>query len=271
MEDITDREFGELVQFIRENYGINLSQKRSLVLGRLQHYIDQSGFANFSAYFHSVVSDKTGKAGSVLVDKLTTNHTYFWREPQHFEFLKMSVLPALIREESKRKDLRIWSAGCSTGEEPYTLAMLLDSFLGSEKPLWDTQILATDISASVLEEAQKGVYHISQMEALPGNWRTSYTEKVDKEYCLLKDAIRREVIFRRFNLMNQVFPFKRKFHLIFCRNVMIYFDADTRRQLVNRFYDHMESGGYLFIGHSESLGRQESGYRFVAPAVYRKG
>jgi chemotaxis protein methyltransferase CheR len=270
MDEITDREFTELVQFIKQNYGINLSQKRSLVLGRLRNYLVQSGFTNFFEYFQYIVNDNTKKAGTILLDKLTTNHTYFLREPQHFELLKQTVLPSLIKSENKCKDLRIWSAGCSTGEEPYTLAMLIDSFLGSEKLAWDTKILATDISTAVLEIAQKAAYPTSQFNSLPSTWRTNYVKKIDSEYSVLTEKIKNDVIFRRFNLMNKAFPFKKKFHLIFCRNVMIYFDLDIRNELVNRFYDHMESGGYLFIGHSESLNRHASNYQFIAPAVYRK-
>lgn len=270
MEAITDSEFKELVQFIKQNYGINLAQKRTLVLGRLHHYIEQNGFASFSEYLQYVISDRSGKAGTILVNKLTTNHTYFLREPKHFEYLEQEVLPYLAAGERQAKDLRIWSAGCSSGEEPYTLAMVMDAYFGTEKWGWDTKILATDISAAVLEKAQNGVYADVQLETLSPNWRKVYFDKIDEENSRVKDKIRREVIFRRFNLMNPVFPFKKKFHVIFCRNVMIYFDAETKRQLVERFYEQTEPGGFLFIGHSESINRQESKYKFVAPAVYRK-
>ncbi|MBU2699979.1 chemotaxis protein methyltransferase CheR [Sporomusaceae bacterium BoRhaA] len=270
MELLTDQEFNELVQFVKQNYGINLAQKRTLVYGRLHHYMVQSGFNSFSEYFRYIVSDHTGKAGSILLDKLTTNHTYFLREPKHFEFLEQEVLPYLSKVEAKHKDLRLWSAGCSTGEEPYTLAMLIDNFFGSNKVGWDTKILATDISTAALKKAQAAMYSSDLLKTLPKNWQTRYFCKVDEEFSVLTKRIREEVIFRRFNLMNAAFPFKKKFHLIFCRNVMIYFDAETRQELVNRFYDNMERGGYLFIGHSESLNRHESKYQFVAPAVYRK-
>lgn len=271
MEPITDREFMALVQFIKQNYGINLAQKRNLVSGRLHNYILQNGFRSFSEYFRYVHADKTGKAGMILVDKLTTNHTYFMREPKHFEFFAQTVLPYLTKTESGTKDLRIWSAGCSTGEEPYTLAMFLDAYLGADKWLWDTKILATDISATVLEQAKKAVYLCNQLELMASDWRKKYFRKLDEEAMEIVDKIKQEVIFRRFNLMNEVFPFKKKFHVIFCRNVMIYFDADTRRALIKRFYEHTEPGGYLFIGHSESINRHESEYKFVAPAIYRKG
>jgi len=271
MEAITDKEFSELVRFIKQNYGINLSQKRTLVLGRLQHYILQSGFNNFSDYFQHVWNDRSGQAGAILLNKLTTNHTYFLREPQHFDFLERVALPYLAQTETKNKDLRIWSAGCSTGEEPYTLAMIIDSYFAAEKIGWNTKILATDISTAVLEKAQEGVYPSNQLDVLPDLWRKRYFHKIDAENGVVQEKIRKEVIFRRLNLMNETFPFKKKFHLIFCRNVMIYFDAETKRNLINRFYDNTEPGGYLFIGHSESLNRNESRYEFVAPAIYRRG
>lgn len=270
MEVITERDFTELVQFVKQNYGINLTYKRTLVLGRLQHFIQQNGFRSFGDYFRYVHGDHTGKAGIALVNKLTTNHTFFMREPKHFEFFTQTVLPCLVKEEKDAKDLRIWSAGCSTGAEPYTIAMIIDSFFGREKWLWDTKILATDISTAVLEQAQKAIYLDTQLELLPANWLRQYFRKIDEGRELI-DKIKQEVIFRRFNLMNEAWPFKKKFHVVFCRNVMIYFDADTRRALIERFYHHTETGGYLFIGHSESLNRQESEYKFVAPAIYRKG
>ncbi len=271
MDAITDQEFNELVRFIKKNYGINLSQKRSLVLGRLHNYILQSGFASFSEYLQYAVQDHTGKAGTMLLNKLTTNHTYFLREPKHFELLERDVLPYLAETEAKTRDLRIWSAGCSSGEEPYTLAMTIDSYFGAGKWRWDTKILATDLSAAALERAKKAVYANSQLDTLPAAWRAKYFRKIDGECSVITEKVRNEVIFRRFNLMNPVFPFKKKFHIIFCRNVMIYFDAETKRDLINRLYDHMEPGGYLFIGHSESINRQESKYKFITPAMYRKG
>lgn len=270
MEAITEHEFRELVQFIKQNYGINLTQKKSLVLGRLRHYIQQKGFRNFSDYFRYVHADHTGKAGITLINKLTTNHTYFMREPKHFEYFAQIILPYLAKKEINGKDLRIWSAGCSTGEEPYTLAMIMDSYFGAEKWLWDTKILATDISTAVLERAKSAVYLDSQLEFLSDHWRKKYFCRINANAQMLTEKVKRDVVFRRFNLMNEILPFKKKFHVIFCRNVMIYFETEIRMALIERFYDHTEPGGYLFIGHSEPINRHESKYKFVAPAVYRK-
>ncbi|NJD03588.1 MAG: protein-glutamate O-methyltransferase CheR [Ruminiclostridium sp.] len=267
---ITDKEFRKLADYIKVNYGINLKkEKQSLITGRLYNILAQKNFNGFSEYYEYVVSDKTGEAAVTLIDKITTNHTFFMREADHFYFFRDKVLPHLANAV-KEKDLRIWSAGCSSGEEPYTLAMLLEEFFGKEKKWWDTKVLATDISGKVLEEAAKGIYRDEEIATLPNSWKLGYFKKSDNEKSVLADNIRNEVIFRKFNLMDKVFPFKKKFHVIFCRNVMIYFDDKTKWELVNKFYDMTECGGYLFVGHSESLNREETKYRYIMPAVYRK-
>jgi chemotaxis protein methyltransferase CheR len=148
--------------------------------------------------------------------------------------------------------------------------MIIADYFGNEKILWDTKILATDISTKVLNKAKLGVYNNESIESIPKMWRNMYFTRFDNENSVIADSIKKEVIYRVFNLMNTSLPFKKKFHVIFCRNVMIYFDADTKRDLVNRFYEHTEQGGYLFIGHSESLNREETKYKYVMPAVYRK-
>jgi len=270
MFKITDEEFNQLANFIQSNYGIYLKkEKQALVTGRLYNVLVQHNFNNFSEYYDYVISDKTGKAVVKLIDKITTNHTFFMREPDHFFYFRDEVLPYL-KKTVKDKDLRIWSAGCSTGEEPYTLAMIIDEFFGSNKAWWDTKILATDISTKVLDQAKKGIYTNEKIAVLPSFWKLNYFKKIDSTHNMIVDRIKKEVIFRNFNLMERVFPFKKKFHVIFCRNVMIYFDAKTKRELVNKFYDATEYGGYLFIGHSESLSRDETKYKYVMPAVYRK-
>ena len=270
MVNIADREYEILTDYILKNYGIKLgNEKKSLVVGRLQDVLLQKKFSSFTEYYEYVVSDKTGNAVVALVDKITTNHTFFMREPSHFYYFKDNVMPCLV-SIIKNKDLRIWSAGCSTGEEAYTLAMIIQDHFGNDKSLWDTKVLATDISSKVLEIAKKGEYRNKDIEALPLYWRANYFKKTDNDRSIVTDKIRNEVIFRSFNLMNSSFPFKKKFHIIFCRNVMIYFDAQTKKELVNRFYDFMEPGGYLFIGHSESLNREETRFKYVMPAVYRK-
>ena len=266
---IKDDEFIELVTFIKSNYGINLFEKRTLVTGRLQQILAEKNLNSFSEYLKYIKSDQTGKAISALVNRITTNHTFFMREKEHFNFFQVQVLTGL-KTIVANKDLRIWSAGCSSGEEPYTLAMIIADFLGAERKLWDSRILATDISEKVLEIAIRGIYPNEQLQVLPEEWRRKYFVKHDSDSSQVIDEIRENIIFRQFNLMNPVFPFKKKFQVIFCRNVMIYFDSETRRQLVNRFYEQTEPGGYLFIGLSESLRREETPYKYIRPSVYRK-
>lgn len=270
MLSITESEFGKLAQYIKANYGIHLKeQKMTLVSGRLFNVLQQEGFKSFTEYYNHIISDKSGDAVVTLVDKITTNHTFFMREADHFYYFRDKVLPYLTNT-LKEKDLRIWCAACSSGEESYTLAMIIDEHFGFQKSLWDTKILATDISTKVLDMATEGIYENERLAPLPNHWKLNYFKKLDQEKSIVSEKIRNEVIYRKFNLMETVFPFKRKFHVIFCRNVMIYFDSKTKDELVERFYDQLEYGGYLFIGHSESLIRDKTRFKYVMPAVYRK-
>lgn len=267
--NIKESEFIELTTMIKNDYGINLSSKKNLIEGRLSNMLVEKGFDNFTDYLTFLHADMSKSEMTNLINKITTNHTFFMREKNHFDYFKNVVLPN-ISHNVPEKDLRIWSAGCSSGEEPYTLAMILQDYFGKQKVLWDTKVLATDISVKVLGMAEKGIYPDEAIDTLPNNWKMNYLKKYDNGNYQIEDDIREEVIFRIFNLMDGTFPFKRKFHTIFCRNVMIYFDQKTKNELVNKFYNITEPGGYLFIGHSESLNREETRYRYVMPAVYRK-
>ncbi len=270
MVDINEKEFKQFANYIRDNYGINFkNEKKTLVAGRLSNLLMSMKLGSLTEYLDYVAADKSGQAASVMLDKLTTNYTFFLREAEHFAYFRDKVLPYL-EDTVKDRDLRIWCAACSTGEEPYTLAMLLDDFFGQDKKLWDTKVLATDIAASALATAKTGIYAREKLADLPADWRRKYFKSYDKNNDILTDRIRDEVIFGNINLMDQAFPFRRKMHVIFCRNVMIYFDNDTKDRLVERLYDITEPGGFLFIGHSESLNREKTRYKYVMPAVYRK-
>lgn len=270
MINISDKEFRQLADFIKRNYGIHLKEeKKTLITGRLHNILVENNIKSFSDYFDFLQTDRTGEAVTNFINKITTNHTFFMREADHFDFLRNQVLPSL-NKSVRDKDLRIWSAGCSSGEEPYTLSMIIDDFFGKEKMLWDTKILATDISDKVLNTAKIGIYTNEELSVLPAHWRAAYLKKYSSEKCIFTDKIKGEIIYRKFNLMDKVFPFKKKFHVIFCRNVMIYFDNKTKDELVQKFYDMTEYGGYLFIGHSESLNRYTTKYKYIMPAVYRK-
>lgn len=269
MINISEQEFNELSHYIHENFGIFLrKEKMTLVSGRLQNVLVMQNFANFSDYFKYVTSDKTGEAAITLVNKITTNHTYFMREPNHFYYFRDRVLPQ-IEATCRERDLRIWCAACSTGEEAYTLAILIDAYFSSKGALWDKRLLATDLSEKVLRYAEKGIYGREKIAPLPPDWKLSCFKDYDAEQMMVIDKIKQQIIFRKFNLVDP-FPFKKKFHAIFCRNVMIYFDNQTKQELIKKLYDSLEPGGYLFIGHSESVSRESNQFRYVMPAVYRK-
>ncbi|SMP43432.1 CheR family methyltransferase [Anoxynatronum buryatiense] len=269
MLKISDQEFQQLSQYIRSQYGIKLGpEKKTLITGRLGNTLVAKGFESFTVYFKYLMADESGEAAFELLNKITTNHTYFMREAAHFKCFQEKVLPWV--KATSPLDARIWSAGCSRGQEPYTLAMVMQDCVGHNKQQWNTQILATDISAQALTAAREGIYPAEEMVSLPDRWRKTYFQPLGDGRYQVSQRLRKELVLRSFNLMNQQFPFRKPFHTIFCRNVMIYFDAPTKKHLIQRFYRHLAPGGYLFIGHSESLGRDNEGFRYVQPAVYRK-
>ena len=267
MLKLTDDDFLRLVDFIKTNYGINLEKKRVLIEGRLTGIVSSSGFDSFTDYINYALSDSSGKETIRLVNKLTTNHTFFMREPDHFKFLESTVLP-YIESSVKDKDARIWCAASSTGQEPYTIAMTVDEYFGSRKAGWDTTILATDLDTDVLRTAKAGIYSKEMLEGLPDKWIDKYFRRIDNENYQVIDRIRNDIVFKKFNLMDSIVC-KKPFDLISCRNVMIYFDTQTKNALVERFYDVTKKGGYLFIGHAENVSR-DTRYSYIKPAIYRR-
>ncbi len=254
---------------MRQNYGINLENKAVLIEGRLSNLVLRSGFKDFHSYLDFVFQDKTGEQINLLVNKLTTNYTFFMREPQHYKFLKETILPEWNGKKGAG-ELKIWSAGCSSGEEPYTIGITIREFQGAVNRSWEAKILATDISEHVLGQARSAVYTESQVKNLdPAILKRYFIQTQDDKY-QVADQIRDMVRFEKLNLMSDFRTTRRKFHLIFCRNVMIYFTNDTKQEIANKFYDMLEPGGYLFIGLSETLHNVSSKFRFVKPAIYQK-
>ncbi len=270
---ITDREFGLISDLVYDMAGIKLTdQKKALVEGRLNKLIRQTGCGCFKDYYDFIIQDKTGRSLELMLDKISTNHSFFFREKNHFDFMKQKLLPILVQEKKalNSRTLRIWSAGCAAGEESYTIAMVLLEYFGPESGEWDIGIVGTDISVSVLDIAAKGCYPKEKIKEVPPEMKLKYFIHADKDTVSVKENIKNMVILRQLNLMNREFPFRGKFDIIFCRNVMIYFDRLSRKNVVDHFADYIHDGGYLFIGHSESLGRENPAFKYITPAVYLK-
>ena len=263
---ISDADFAKLVRFVQSNYGIDLSQKRQLITGRLSASIRQKGYSSFSDFISNLMKTKDETEVTLLLDKLTTNYTFFMREQDHLDYFRKNIIPDIVRRHQKDKTLAIWSAGCSSGEEPYNISMYLFDYLGADARNWDTRLLPTDISSKALAAARRGVYELP--DTIPADWKKKYFVPQPGRRYMVAPAVKDNVIFQTFNLMDPI-KFRRKFDVIFCRNVMIYFDQPTKDALVRRFYDATVPGGYLLISASENLS-QNAPYRRLATATFQK-
>jgi len=266
--------FWQYAQIVQQNFGIQLTiEKKALLESRLfklfNNKLEQSGFADDESFLAYVKEDASGTALKLLAEAITTHHTFFMREPEHFDFFGRQVLPYLERTVTDG-DVRTWCAACSSGEEAYILEMQLMDFFEARGPQWDTMLLATDLSYDILDTAKAGIYTEEAVSSLPPQWRAEYFTRLADGSYQAAGRLRQKILYRRFNLMTPVFPFKKPFHVIFCRNVMIYFDAPTRDALVRKFCDFLEPGGFLFVGHSEVIDRQAAAFEYIMPSVYRK-
>ncbi len=265
---ITEEDFQRLVKFMHGNYGIDLSKKRQLIVGRLSYTIHSMGYANFKDFVDYLLRTKNAELVELVINKLTTNYTFFLREETHFKLLREKIVPEILEKRKRERNFTIWCAGCSSGEEPYTIAMTLHDALGPQIKQWRIQILATDISERALGLAKAGSYALP--DDFPGNWKQRYftADPAKPGQSLVRPEVKSLVSFRSFNLMQPV-RFGMQFQVIFCRNVMIYFDQATKDALVKRFCQTQDAGGYLLIGHSETIGRN-LGYQFLSPATFQK-
>ncbi len=263
---ISDIDFQRLVKFVREKYGIDLHQKRQLITSRLGGTVKSMGYKDFKGYVDYLLKEGNGDDINRLLAKLTTNYTYFMRETGAFDFFRDTILPQMTQRHQRDKILSIWSAGCSSGEEPYNVSMYLMDYLGSQASAWDTRMLATDISVDALQKAKRGVYDLPG--TLPERWKREYFTPEANGHYAVAPKIRNNVIFQQFNLMEPI-RFKRKFDVIFCRNVMIYFDVPTKTALINRFYEATNPGGYLIISLSENL-PPNTPYQRVSTSIFQK-
>lgn len=263
--DLTEEQFKRICTIVKGISGINLRKgKEALVRARLAKRIRELKLKDFEQYIKYLNTPEGSSEIIHMVDAITTNKTSFFREPAHFEFLKERVL-----REFKERRIRIWSAACSSGEEPYSIAMVLLEQI-PDLPRWDAKILATDISLEMLRKAKEGIYSEEAVADVPQNLKNKYFEPfMGKRLFKVKDNVRRLVHFAYLNLIGP-WPMKGPFDVIFCRNVMIYFEKETQQELVMRFYDLLKEGGYLFVGHSEGLVSIRHKFKYIRPATYMK-
>ncbi|WP_411338391.1 CheR family methyltransferase [Ruminococcus gauvreauii] len=263
---LNEKEFADIVRYMRETYGINLEKKQILIECRMARELERRGFKSFGAYFDKMKKDPDGRMVEELVEGLTTNYTYFMREPEHFRLLNEKILPEMF-QKSYTAFYNIWCAGCSTGEECYTLAMLLRDYRDAGAKMPNIRITASDISEEVLKKAEEAVYPARELEQLPIGWREKYCHMKNKHQFSVDRDLRYNIRFIKQNLMK---PVSEKYDLILCRNVMIYFDRESRRKLVRQLENSLNPGGYLMIGHAELLPGDETNLQLVYPAVYKK-
>lgn len=270
---LTDTQFIKFSALIYAKCGIHLKpEKKELLNARLGKRLRATGIDTFKAYYEYVIHDHSGVELVHLIDSVSTNFTSFFRENVHFDYLTATVLPEYFTQNrGNGLGVSIWSAACSSGEEPYTLAMVLEDF-AADNPGVRYRIRATDISTKVLDQARRGVYSMDRVSKVPEHFLKSYFQKgVGKSAGLVKvkEQLRRNVKFDRFNLMDDFFC-REEVDIIFCRNVMIYFNSDTQQALVDKFYRCLTPGGHLFIGLSESLTSIDHRFVQVASTAYRK-
>jgi len=271
--DLTEGEFQKISKLVYDQCGIHLSDgKKELVKARLGKKIRNGPFKSFHDYYQHVLKDSSGEELIQLLDSIATNYTFFFREQKHFDCLRSEILPELIGKKKDRgRRLRFWSAACSSGEEPYSIAMtVLDDLEHSF--VWDVSVLGTDISTKALKTAESGIFAKERVQSIAPSLVKKFFLKGEnewKDYVRVKDEVRKLIRLRRLNLMES-FRFSEPFDCIFCRNVMIYFDKKTQADLVNRLYGCLEIGGFLLIGHSESLTGIEHPFHYVKPSIYKK-
>jgi len=264
---MTDRDFTRIRHIAYEATGITLSDhKKNMVYGRLTRRLRRLNIDRFCDYC-DLIEHRDAQELSYFVNAITTNLTAFFRENHHFEYMKNVFIPELIRENAATRRIRIWSAGCSTGEEPYSIAMVLKSF--PQLINWDVKVLATDLDSDVVAKAKSGDYPMMRIDSVPREYKRNLQFDNETEQARVKDAVKKFITFKQLNLLH---PWKMKgpFDAIFCRNVVIYFDMNTRKLLFNRYADILSESGMLFVGHSESLQKVSDRFISLGKTIYRK-
>ena len=275
MPALSDSEFAELVKIIYDKTRIQMSNhKRALVTSRLSKRLRALHMDSFREYIEFVKNAKDEELTN-FVNAVTTNKTDFFRENKHFEYMKSTFLPDWEKnfKAGKVKNLRIWSAACSTGEEPYTIQMTLHEYFGSNYDKYDIKVLASDIDTNVLAHGRAGIYREESVEPIQDNILRKYFLKGagDKEGLYkVKDILKKNLFFRQLNFKDEDFDMHTQFDLIFCRNVIIYFDKDFQKELFNKFYRYLKDDSLVFIGHSETLFGVSDKFKYVASNIYKK-
>lgn len=272
---LTDKEFDKIRELIYEQTGIHLADhKRALVYSRLARRLRHHGLKSYTEYYQFVRDrDRDGREMVEMINCITTNKTEFFREPHHFDFLRDTVFPQYKDQvlQGGNRRIRIWCSAASTGQEPYTIAMTVRECFGKAEG-WDIKILATDIDTSVLDYAEKGTYKPDQAESLTNSHikRFFHRGRGDREgYVTADSELKNLIAFRKLNLQDNPWPMKGPFDIIFCRNVIIYFDKPTQNRLIHRMKDLLKPGGYLMLGHSEALHGIEHGFEHHGKNIYR--
>jgi chemotaxis protein methyltransferase CheR len=268
--ELSDTDFYKFKELIFRESGIKLNEmKKALVQARLSKRARKLGLGSYSHYYRHLI-DNYETEKTEFINAITTNKTEFFRENKHFEYLREVFLPSL--EKQGLESLRIWSAGCSTGEEPYSIAITVNEYFRKSK-MPDVKILATDIDTQVLETGERGIYKKELIENIDDDIVRRYFLKGRGEnanFFRVKENLKKIIYFRKLNLQNDIFPMKKRFHIIFCRNVIIYFDKETQKKLFLKFYRYLEDYGKLFIGHSENITSLDSGFRPEGSTIYSK-
>ena len=272
---VSDHEFALFQKLIYSKAGIHLAPaKKTLLEARLTRRLRELGLDSFAAYYQKVLAVDDSEELIILLNRIATNETHFFREPKQFEFLGNHIIPAWQSQghgATGTRSIRVWSAACSTGEEPYSIAMMLWECFAPGSG-WDFQILATDLSTRVLAAAGAAVWPIAKASEIPDEYLKKYMLKgIGEQNGKMKAGaeLRSTIRFERLNLNEEHYPIDGNFDLIFCRNVLIYFDAQSRAGAITRLIDHLAPSGYLFVGHAESLHSVTDRVRFVLPTIYR--
>lgn len=272
---LTDSQFKKLAEFIQTNVGIKMpDEKHLMVQSRLTSRLKKLRMDNFDDYLALAFSgtEQGSEEIALMIDAITTNLTNFFRENQHFEYLSHKILPEIVSTGEDK--IELWSAGCSSGQEPYTLSIVMQEFMRlNPGKLTDYSILATDISSKVLGKAIDAVYPMSEVADMPFDIKKRYflkSKDMTTPAVRVKPEVREKVHFQRLNFMDSSYPRTTPKHVIFCRNVLIYFDKQTQKSVVSKLIEHLVPGGYLFLGHSETIFGMDLPLKTVGPTIFKK-